>query len=110
MNQVLSPKPHSLSMQNKILLLLAMLIATPTMGAAQTSKEEKARICQSDPLAKKLKGEARRGFIEECMAEPLDSELTPQQRKSKACNQKATDQGLRGDNRKGFIAKCLAGQ
>lgn len=44
------------------------------------------------------------------MAEPLDSELTPQQRKSKACNQKATDQGLRGDNRKGFIAKCLAGQ
>lgn len=47
-------------MQNKILLLLAMLIVTPTMGAAQTSKQEKARICQSDPLAKKLKGEAPR--------------------------------------------------
>ena len=95
-------------MKTSATVLLLSLITLSFMASAMTPQQEKMKICKSDPLAQKRKGEALRGFIQECMAEPLEAELTPQQKKTKACNQRATDQGLRGDNRQGFIAKCLS--
>jgi hypothetical protein len=95
-------------------ILIAALLAAPlcTYAAEEkkmTSQQEKMGSCNKEATAKELKGDARKGFMKDCLsAEKKEVKLT-QQEKMKACNKEAGDKAVKGDDRKKFMSQCLKG-
>jgi len=90
--------------------------AKPVDG--KTAQQEKMKTCNADADKDKLKGDARKKFMSECLkggataaAEPVKAEpkKETQQEKMKSCNALADKDKLKGDDRKKFMSDCLKG-
>jgi hypothetical protein len=110
-------------------LVAASLAAGPSYAGAQ---QEKMKTCNKEAGSKKLKGDARKKFMSECLSGGKAEEKVPeaatdtsvkkpadaaaaeaakptQQDRMKACNKEAGDKKLSGDERKKFMSDCLKG-
>lgn len=94
---------------------LLTLLAVPALSQseAQTAQRERMKTCNADAGGKKLAGDARKGFMADCLAGKTAADpekaLTPQQAKMKSCNADASAKSLKGDARKTFMSTCLKG-
>src|SRR5689334_22797951 len=108
-------------------LAVAFLISAPAYAAADagkplTAQQTLMKTCNASANDRKLKGDARKTFMKECLAgktttnatttlpaaAPTTSATTDtgknsQQDLMKTCNATATTQGLKGDARKTFM-------
>jgi hypothetical protein len=86
----------------------------------KTAQQEKMKTCNADADKDKLKGDARKKFMSDCLkggsataaAEPPKAEppkKETQQEKMKSCNALADKDKLKGDDRKKFMSDCLKG-
>ena len=98
----------------KILVLLSLLLlAMPALAA--TAQQDKMKACNANAAKQNLKGDARKGFMKECLSAKSEAKeekkeekaMTPQQEKMKKCNADAKAKGLKGDERKKFMSDCL---
>jgi hypothetical protein len=102
---------------NKIVVLLCLAFAgLPALAA--TAQQEKMKACNADAAKQNLKGDARKGFMKECLsaskpaaakeaaAEPK-KEMTSQQARMKQCNAEATAKEMKSEARKKFLSECL---
>ena len=95
--------------------ILASAVSLPVVAqvpsAAQSAQRNRMKICNADAGSQKLAGDARKGFMAECLAGKTApaQELTPQQAKMKSCNADASAKSLKGAERKGFMSTCLKG-
>ncbi|KAB1072578.1 PsiF family protein [Methylobacterium planeticum] len=85
--------------------------AAPTAG--QAAQRERMKTCNADAGTQKLTGDARKGFMADCLAgksaaAPAKT-LTPQQEKMKSCNADASAKSLKGKDRRTFLSTCLKG-
>ena len=110
-------------------LMIAAAVAALTCSIsaasyAQTSQQALMKSCNSDAAAKKLKGDARKSFMSDCLAGKVQTSQTPstqpmstaaqtpqatQQQRMKDCNANAASQKLKGNARKDFMSSCLSG-
>lgn len=110
-------------------LMIAAAVAALTCSIssasyAQTSQQALMKSCNSDAAAKRLKGDARKSFMSDCLAGKTQTSQTPstqpmstaaqtpqatQQQRMKDCNANATSQKLKGNARKDFMSSCLSG-
>ena len=107
-------------------LMIAAAVAALTCSIsapsyAQTSQQALMKSCNTDAAAKKLKGDARKSFMADCLAgkaaetpagQPAATAQAPQanqQQRMKECNANATSQKLKGTARKDFMSSCLSG-
>ena len=97
-------------------LVVAACLALPLAEVAaeekkMTAQQNKMATCNKDAAAKKLEGDARKGFMKECLSgdSKPSAAKTAQQEKMKACNKQAGDKALKGDDRKKFMSTCLSG-
>ena len=78
--------------------------------AAQKKQQERMKDCNEQAGAKKMEGDARKGFMTSCLKGETDKKgekMTEQQSRMKACNKQASDQKMKGDDRKKFMKDCL---
>ena len=97
-------------MKRIILLLCLSLLAMPALAA--TAQQEKMKACNGDAAKQSLKGDARKGFMKECLSAKAEMKeekraMTPQQEKMKMCNADAGAKKLKGADRKKFMSECL---
>ena len=96
---------------NKIIVLLSFaFLAMPALAA--TAQQGKMKTCNADAAKQNLKGDARKGFMKECLSAKTEAKeekkaMTPQQEKMKKCNADAGAKSLKGDDRKKFMSECL---
>ena len=78
--------------------------------AAQKKQQERMKDCNEQAGAKKMEGDARKGFMTSCLKGETDKKgekMTEQQSRMKVCNKQASDQKMKGDDRKKFMKDCL---
>lgn len=96
-----------------VALFLPAAAQAPAPSAAQSAQRDRMKSCNADAGAQKLAGDARKGFMADCLAGKStaapDKELTPQQARMKSCNADASAKGLKGADRKTFMSTCLKG-
>ncbi|MEO8009369.1 MAG: PsiF family protein [Betaproteobacteria bacterium] len=99
---------------NKILVLITLLLmAMPALAA--TAQQDKMKACNANAATQNLKGDARKGFMKECLSAKSETKaekkekkaMTPQQEKMKKCNADSMARSLKGDERKKFMSNCL---
>ena len=95
----------------KILVLLSLLLVSMPVLAA-SAQQEKMKACNADAAKQSLKGDARKGFMKECLSAKTEAKdekkaMTPQKEKMKKCNADAGAKSLKGDERKKFMSECL---
>lgn len=92
---------------------ISLLAAAP--GQATTAQQELMKTCNATATGQSLKGDARQGFMSDCLSGKTSAKIgakieakpmTPQER-MKACNTQAS--GKKGDERKTFMSSCLKG-
>ncbi len=110
-------------MQRTILIAVAAAIAL-TVHAANP-QHEKMKTCNADAAKQELKGDARKGFMKECLSakkgatkkeadaqkapNPKEArKVTSQQNKMKTCNVEAKTRDLSGAARRAFMKECLS--
>lgn len=90
-------------------LILALLLATLSLGTYAGTQQDKMKICNADATKKDLKGDARKAFMKNCLSSKKEPELNSQQDKMKACNADPKAKTLKGEERKAFMKACLSG-
>ena len=88
---------------------LMLGVSSPPPGYALTAQQELMKTCNREAGTQKLTGDARKGFMSDCLSGKKSSTLTPQQELMKSCNAQATSQSLKGNARKQFMSTCLKG-
>lgn len=87
--------------------------------ATSNSQQQRMKSCNAQASAEKLKGDARKSFMSECLSgataaagstSPQRESTNSQQDRMKACNARAKTEKLSGDARKSFMSDCLSGQ
>jgi hypothetical protein len=101
------------------LMAFAIVLAAPVCTAAPASAQEKLtpqqqrmKDCNTTSAQRKLSGEARQTFMNQCLSGEKSSSgaaTTSQQQKMKSCNAQASKQQLKGDARQSFMSSCLKG-
>lgn len=90
--------------------------ASPSAGAAQAtapnSQQTRMKTCNADAATRELKGDARGGFMKDCLAgrtvAPAGGAVaTSSQQRMKDCNAKASADKMAGGARKTFMSSCL---
>src|SRR5207253_4893680 len=89
-----------------MMTLFASLCMVTPFSLADTTQQEKMKICNAQATDKK--GEERKAFMKECLSAKPMKATTPQQEKMKACNKEASGKELKGDERKKFMSTCLS--
>lgn len=103
---------------NKLLFAFAMSCALlGAQGAAPaqaaSAQTEKMSQCNTQAIAKGLKGTARKEFMQQCLstgsalAAPA-RKLTAQQQTMVDCNAQAGSRALKGEARQQFMKECLS--
>ena len=108
---------HRLAVRSA-LVALAFAFAAPVYTAAPamaqgkvTPQQQRMKDCNATAGQRKLSGDARKTFMNECLSgnEPSGAATTSQQDKMKSCNAQASKQQLKGDARQNFMSSCLKG-
>lgn len=92
-----------------VALSLALIAGVSVAQEKQLTPAQQARAnCTSQAQGQALKGDARKGFMKDCMQKARPAKAVgPQQARMKECSTKARDQNLKGDARKSFMSGCL---
>ncbi|MDH3318667.1 MAG: PsiF family protein [Betaproteobacteria bacterium] len=88
---------------------LALAQAKKEPSAKQKAQQERMKDCNQQAGEQKLEGDARKGFMSNCLKGGAASKQSAQQNKMKDCNQQAGAKQLKGDERKKFMSSCLKG-
>jgi hypothetical protein len=99
------------------LMALAIMLAAPVYSAAPaaaqdklTPQQQRMKDCNATAAQRKLTGDARKDYINQCLSgDARSGASTSQQDKMKACNAQASKQQLKGDARQTFMSSCLKG-
>jgi hypothetical protein len=85
---------------------LAQPVGAPNDAALQQQKRE---ACETQATGKSLSGEARKTFMDQCIATPGMPVATNDDRNARreSCRAQAIAKNLSGDSRKAFINLCL---
>lgn len=96
---------------NKVMVALicaSSLMASTAFAAEKTAQQQKMTVCNQQASSQSLKGDARKGFMSNCLKKSADnSGLTAQQQKMKSCNLQAKNKHMAGSERKAFMSQCL---
>lgn len=98
-------------MIKQVLIAACLLLPVAAMAADEkkmTPQQNKMSMCNKEAGEKKLEGDARKGFMKECLSAKPAAKMS-QQDKMKACNKDAGAKSLKGDERKKFMSECLKG-
>jgi hypothetical protein len=99
-------------------LALALVFVAPAYSTAPAAAQEKItpqqqrmKDCNATAAQRKLSGDARKDYINQCLSGHSGSgaATTSQQDKMKSCNAQASKQQLKGDARQTFMSSCLKG-
>ncbi len=89
-------------------IAVASICLSATAAAADpqpTAQQSRMKACNMEAREQKLEGDARKGFMSDC----LKTKRVSQQDKMRMCNQDARQQKLAGNERKMFMSDCLKG-
>ena len=84
----------------------ALAQGTAPAASANNAQQERMKDCNAKAAGKS--GDARKEFMNACLAGKEPQQLTAQQQRMKDCNAKAT--GKTGDARNEFMSACLSGK
>jgi uncharacterized protein HemX len=73
-----------------------------------TAQQQRMKSCNAEAGDRKLKGDARKSFMSECLSADAPKP-TAQQEKMKVCNQQASAKNMKGEERRKFMSGCLSG-
>jgi|SRR5262245_1491078 len=81
---------------------------------AQKKQQERMSACNKEAGQKKLKGDERKNFMNNCLkggsqAKASSPKQKAQQDKMGDCNKQANLKNLKGEDRKKFMSTCLSG-
>jgi hypothetical protein len=81
---------------------------------SEAQKKQMARMkdCNEQAGAKKMEGDARKGFMKSCLSGKPAVEakkMSPQQEKMAMCNKQAAEKKVKGEDRQKFMSGCLKG-
>ena len=84
--------------------------AAPQAPAQMTLQQQKMRNCNADASARGLKGDARNGFMSQCLKGSTGgSAMTAAPQKEQTCMTQADSRKLAGAARNAFMKKCVSG-
>ena len=98
-------------MLKQVLIAACLVLPLAAMAAddkKMSPQQHKMAACNKEAGDKKLEGDARKGFMKECLSAKPAAKAT-QQAKMTSCNKDASAKKLKGDERKKFMSDCLKG-
>lgn len=87
----------------------------PDRGAGRAHdfapQQQRMKSCNAEASGKRLKSDARRQFMSQCLkGESNGRQLTSQQEKMATCNREASARHMKGEDRRSFMSECLGGR